>query len=122
MAKVHKRILVIDDDKAILELVDQALSSHYQVTCLEDWLEGIQMLTSQAFDLLILDLAMPVFSPDEFLSRFHELRNQAQVPVLVISAHSNLRARLNNGQVNAVLSKPFLIQELLNTVDGLVSV
>ncbi len=119
METSHSRILVIDDDKAILELVEQTLSPHYQVTCLHEWLEGIELLSHNVFDLLILDLAMPVFSPEEFLKRLHDLPARTRIPVLVISAYPNLRQRLDGKQVAAILSKPFGVQELLDTVERL---
>lgn len=121
MAKANGRILVIDDDRAILELVEQTLSPQYTVVCIEDWLEGIQMLSNSAFDLLILDLAMPVFSPEEFLKRFHTLPSRARIPVLIISAHPSLRERLASQSVSAILPKPFAIADLLTTVERLLN-
>lgn len=120
MAKSKPRILVIDDDPAILELVTQILTPQYTVKTTEDWLDGTDLLTTRRFELLILDLGMPVFDAPEFIRRVHTLSSHSQIPILVISAYPNLRERLVNLPVGGVLAKPFSVQDLLDKVASLV--
>lgn len=120
MAKSKPRILVIDDDPAILELVTQILTPQYTVKTTEDWLDGTDLLTTRRFELLILDLGMPVFDAPEFIRRVHTLSSHSQIPILVISAYPNLRERLENLPVGGILAKPFSVQDLLDRVASLV--
>lgn len=119
MAKGKARILVVDDDPSILALVEQILSPHYTVRTTDDWLEGIDLLGAQHYDLLILDLGMPVFSAQEFIKGVHTLSAHSQIPILVVSAYPNLRESLANLPVAGILAKPFSIQEMLDAVSGL---
>lgn len=121
MAKDASQILVVDDDQAILELVQQTLSPLYQVETTDDWVEGINLLSDRHFDLLILDLGMPVFDAPEFLQRVHTISLHSNVPILVISAYPNLRERLANLPVNTFLAKPFSLQVLSDTVANLLT-
>lgn len=117
MAKGKGRILVIDDDPAILELITQILTPQYTVKTTEDWLDGTDLLTTRRFELLILDLGMPVFDAPEFIKRVHTLSAHSEIPILIISAYPNLRERLGNLPVAGVLAKPFAIQDLLDKVE-----
>lgn len=114
------RILVVDDDTAILELVHQALSPSYQVETTEDWVEAVNLLSQQHFDLLLLDLGMPVFDAPEFIKRVHTLPSHSQIPILIISAYPKLQERIADLPVAGILAKPFSIQALLDTVGRLV--
>lgn len=121
MAQTLGKILVVDDDTAILELIQQTLPADYQVAATDDWLEGINLLTENDFNLLILDLGMPVFDAPEFLQRVNTLFDGSKIPILVISAYPNLAQRLENLPVDAFLAKPFSLQVLLDTVSKLVA-
>ncbi len=57
MSNTSARILAIDDDDAILSLLADALSPPHQVATAQEWLEGVDLLMNQQFDLLIIDLA-----------------------------------------------------------------
>lgn len=116
MTALTPRILVVDDDKAILELVHQALSGTYNVDTIDDWVEAINLLSERTYELLILDLGMPVFDAPEFIRRVHTLSSHTDIPILVISAYPNLQQRLDGLPVDAILPKPFAIQALLDNV------
>jgi two-component system, OmpR family, response regulator PhoP len=116
----HKaKILIIDDDEAILQLYQDVLSPAYEVTAVQDWLEGANLLVSKPFDLLILDLRMSVFDPIEFIKR---IRTEGPaIPILVSSAFTNLRERVADVGVDAILAKPFTIPDLERTIQELLN-
>lgn len=58
-----KRILVIDDEIAIQHMVTRILTSNgYSVSNTSDGKNGLEMLAATSFDLIILDICMPLVS------------------------------------------------------------
>ena len=79
-----ERILIIEDEKDINQLLAQTLQDHgYETVSVWNGLDGIQQLQKQHFDMVLLDLMLPFKSGDEVLK---EIRKDCDIPVLVISA------------------------------------
>ena len=54
------KILIVDDEKAICDLIDLNLSSSgYQCTTVQDGLEAIALLEKESYDLVLLDIMLP---------------------------------------------------------------
>jgi CheY-like chemotaxis protein len=107
------RILVIDDDSDIREVVGEALQfAGYEVSTARDGREGLHGARSFRPDLILLDLMMPGMSGWEF--RAAQLRDPvlARIPVVVVTA----LGRDPDIKVSAVLSKPFRLDDLLAQV------
>lgn len=117
---VRHRILVIDDDEAILELLQDALSSDYDIATAHDALEGVELMMSEHLDLLIIDLGMPVLNGVELIQKIRASSPFANIPILVLSAYPELRDRLRGSEVQTVMAKPFSIEQLNRTVAGLI--
>ncbi len=109
-------LLVIDDDESILELLSDTLSDTYEVKTATDAVEAADLLQAQPFDLLVLDLNMPVLDGSELLEIFRVQPHFEQIPILVISAYPDLIQRLANAQVQAILPKPFTAEKLLSVI------
>lgn len=118
MARPLPHILIVDDDTEILELCGNILSSRYKLTSTSDWLEAANELQARSFDLLILDLKMPVFDPVEFIKRIKS--HWGPLPIMVMSAYPDLRIKVANLGVNAILAKPFPVSDFENAVSKLV--
>ncbi|MEP7199373.1 MAG: response regulator [Chloroflexota bacterium] len=116
MSNTSARILAIDDDDAILSLLADALSPPHQVATAQEWLDGVDLLMNQQFDLLIIDLGMPVFNSVEFVNKIRASPPYDRIPILVISAYPQLRERLREFPVQAILPKPFSLENLTRTV------
>lgn len=119
MMSTKPKILIIDDDEAILNLYHDALSSNYDVHTVLDWLEGANLILSRSYDLLILDLGMSVFDPVQFIQKIRA--DGVTLPILISSAYSDLRKRVAGAGVNATLAKPFTIHELERNVSQLLN-
>ncbi len=115
------KILIIDDDAATRELLSDLFSPRYSVTTESNAIDALQDLECKQFDLLILDLGLPGLSGDEALARIRALPICPDLSILVISAYSGLSQRvLESGvQVDVILPKPFSLDEVERTVDGL---
>ena len=109
-------LLVVDDDQAILDLVNDALKSDYEVRTAGDVLEAADLFRENHFDLLILDLNMPVVDGEELMQLFAVDPGFSAVPILVISAYPDLIERVKKARVQAILPKPFSIAGLQQIV------
>ncbi len=110
------RILIIDDDETILELVKDILSFDYIVTTANQGQQGLALLNREHFDLLILDLGLPGISGIDIIQQLRGKDGQAQLPILVLSAYTELAHRLEGLKVEAALSKPFSLARFERTV------
>lgn len=78
------KIIVIDDDTAVTDLLSVLLSSHgFDVRVTNNSTEGMGMIREEEFDLVILDLMMPEMDGWEICK---EVRSFSQVPIIVLSA------------------------------------
>lgn len=107
------RILVVEDDLKIVQgLVSGLHRAGFDVTVAMDGDEGAALVLSGQFEAVVLDLMLPGRSGFEILE---SLSGRASLPVLVLSARTELDARLRSFQLGAVdyLPKPFFIEELV---------
>ena len=110
------RILVIDDDETILDLLKDTLSPNYQIATAHDSLEGVELMMSERFDLMIIDLGMPVLDGVELIQKIRANSPFDKIPILVLSAYPELRTRLRGSDVQAIMAKPFSVDQLQRTV------
>ncbi len=113
-----KRILVVEDDTSIRELLVELLESEgYAVASANNGLEGLKFLeTESAPDLILIDLMMPVM--DGYSFRTQQLQNStwAKIPTVVMSAEANAKEKMKNFNITAFLSKPVELDNILKTV------
>ena len=105
------KILVVDDDLAILRLIKKVLE--YEVV-IRNNIEEIDLCDFTGFDLILLDIMMPVSG----LEICQMIRNQITVPICFITAKDmaeDLVAGINAGADDYIM-KPFSMQELLARV------
>jgi len=78
------KIIVIDDDTAVTDLLSVLLRSHgFDVRATNNSAEGLGFIRDEEFDLVILDLMMPEMDGWEICK---EVRSFSQVPIIVLSA------------------------------------
>ena len=111
------RILVIEDEPRILDFLRQGLEAEgFVVEAAEDGVSGLRHALSGAYELVVLDLLLPGIDGLEMLT---ELRRAGSgVPVLILSARSDLPTRLRGFDLGAndFLAKPFSFDELVARV------
>jgi DNA-binding response OmpR family regulator len=113
MIKKPVRILVVDDDHDMLEMVQEALEIEgYSVTLSDNGREALERLTEDNPDLVLLDIRLPGTDGYQVLQ---QIRATSTVPVIMLTAiqepHSVSRS-LDLGADDYV-RKPFSIQELM---------
>ncbi len=115
------RILVVDDDTTLGELIREALDGEsYEVHVTADPLEGLELVHWEDYDLLIVDLAMPWLSGEELVRMARARREGKPIPILVVSAYDGLETWTARPEVQGTLRKPFAIAQLRQTVARLI--
>jgi two-component system, OmpR family, response regulator len=114
------RILVIEDDPTVGQYVKRGLEEHRcAVDLTTDGEEGERRASSEAYDLIVLDMRLPGKSGIEVLQ---SLRAKGfQRPVLVLTAHDAVDAKVATLRAGAddYVTKPFAFEELLARVEAL---
>jgi two-component system, OmpR family, copper resistance phosphate regulon response regulator CusR len=115
------RILIVEDEPQIAAFLEKGLRKHgYETTIATDGEEALQMLERGLFDLLLLDIGLPVKDGWTVLKELQ--KRQREIPdVIVLTARSDDSDRLNSIQLGAkdYITKPFRFNELLNRVHDL---
>ena len=110
---MNHRILVIDDDKKIVELVRLYLQKDgYQVFVAYDGLEALDLARQKRPDLVVLDLMLPVV---DGLDVCRILRTETKVPIIMLTARTTEGDKLLGLDLGAddYITKPFSPRELL---------
>ncbi len=115
----RKRILLVDDERAILKIVSIKLRiSGYDVVTACDGKQALELVESAKPDLILLDIVMPVM---DGLAVLEQLRPISRLPVIAFSARPEAGQKALTLGANAFLSKPFDIDRLVQRIDSLLS-
>jgi CheY-like chemotaxis protein len=115
----HSRILVVDDDAGIRDMLTQVLEDEgYGVLTAADGQIALTQLRQGNSPpcLILLDLMMPVMNGVQFRSEQQQDPWLASIPVVVISAHLSGRQRAHTVQAADYLEKPVNLPKLLDIV------
>jgi two-component system cell cycle response regulator DivK len=112
-------ILVIEDNELNLKLMkDILVSQGYNVETAEDGKAGLDKAENNDYDLILLDIQMPVFSGYDFLQTYKK-----NTPVIVVSACA-METEINKAKelgCKDYISKPIKINEFLTTIKNYTS-
>lgn len=119
MPKVKTKILVIDDDPRVSWLLSEGLGSHFEFVSARDGIEGIQMVSTEKPDLILLDIKMPGMTGLEVLEKLNKLENRPEV--IMVSGHGDTKYIVESMKLGAAefIPKPFEVKEVeihLNSV------
>ncbi|NHZ34558.1 EAL domain-containing protein [Massilia rubra] len=123
-ALLGARILVVDDHRANLELLEVLLGSagYTSVTTCSDARAVCALHQAHDYDLIILDLNMPMMSGFEVLARLKLIDSDGYLPVLVLSCESDYKLAALQAGARDFICKPFNHPELLTRVHNLLDV
>lgn len=119
---VGERVLVVDDDPAIRNLVATVLRrEQFQIETATDGEDALEKISAQSFRLIILDLMMPKKNGFEVIDYLKEHRQTIHQPVLVMTAATDkFVGKVDLDFVKGVVRKPFDITELTRLVRTLI--
>jgi two-component system response regulator CpxR len=113
MQTVMNKVLIIDDDEELCDLVSEYLSVEgFEVESMHDGDAGLERARAGVFDLAILDVMMPKKNGFDVL---RELRKSSRLPVLMLTARGDDMERIVGLEIGAddYLPKPFNPRELV---------
>ena len=119
MAETRERILLVEDDPAVLSSVRRRLVFEgFSVETAETGIEGVRQFQAVHPDLIILDVMLPGMNGLEVAER---VRQDSPVPILMLTAKDTVPDRVAGLEAGAddYLVKPFAIEELLARIRAL---
>ena len=113
------KIMVIDDDLKLSNLIKQFLEPHkYRVVCFDNPINALSKIKTQRPDLIILDIMMPEMDGFQVLKK---IRETLQTPVIMLTARGELSDKIVGLELGAddYLSKPFEPRELVARIQSI---
>jgi signal transduction histidine kinase len=114
---VKRRVLIVDDDAAILEVLEMRLAAMgFEVTATNDPYRALATLENHRYDVALVDLRMDPMDGIAVMEAVHA--RQARLPVLIMTAHGTIETAVEAVQRGAFdyLTKPFVRDELRDKI------
>ncbi|MCK3709712.1 response regulator transcription factor [Clostridioides difficile] len=110
------KVLIVEDNKILLESVVEELSKHFETEKCEDGEEALYLVNQNIYDLVILDLMLPNINGFDILKKMRV--NNIDTPVLILTAKEILDDKVEAFTIGAndYLTKPFYMEELVARV------
>ena len=110
--KEKTKLLIIDDDPKVSWILSEGLSSGFDIVTARDGIEGIQMVSTERPDLILLDIKMPGMTGLEVLEKLNKMDERPDV--VMLSGHgetSNIVESIRLGAAEFI-NKPFDVKEV----------
>jgi two-component system response regulator PilR (NtrC family) len=117
--KNKKSVLVVDDEKSILDFLEIMLQrGGYEVVTADTAKQAIRQLEARAFDVMITDISMPEMNGIELLEKVKQLH--AETAVIIMTAHGSTSSAVEAMRLGAsdYLTKPFQVEEMKIAVES----
>lgn len=117
---MKNRILIIDDDKDLCTLLKKSITiEQIQADCCYSGKNGIEALTKQNYQLVVLDVMMPGMDGFEVME---QIRKISSIPILMLTAKSDNYSKVRGLRLGAddYLTKPFEMNEFIARVFSLI--
>ncbi len=115
------KLLIVDDNPINQKFLYYSLKKYYEIETADNGLEAVEILEKNNFDVVLMDLSMPIMGGAEATLRIRRSINDLNknVPIIFVTTNDYEHERercLNNGG-NDYLIKPVDIDELLKSID-----
>lgn len=124
MAEDRKKVVCIEDELEMIELVKLILSrNNFEVIGAVGGHEGLQKIAEIKPDLVLLDLMMPEMDGWEVYQKMKASEEMRDIPVIVVTAKAQSIDRvlgLHIARVDDYITKPFGPQDLLDSVERII--
>jgi two-component system, cell cycle response regulator DivK len=108
------RILIVDDDPAILNMLDELLQDEsYETLLATDGRQAVNIAQKHKPDLILMDLMLPVLDGTEAIRRLKQDPDTQAIHIIAMSAGANLRMHADQLPADSVIGKPFDLNTLL---------
>jgi len=117
------RLMVVDDDPAMLSLLDAFLQEFYIVDSVQSGPEALEQLTRQSYDLVISDINMPGMKGYELLSKIRQKYPQIKTALITAWSLEDVIHHVLEHNIGNIIAKtvPFNFEELKTTIEKILS-
>ena len=116
---MKKKILVIENDKEILNIISYILEEEGYSIKTSQSIDGIiNTIESYKPDAIILDIIVPGVQDTEICKAIKSKKNINHIPLIVISTHPVVAATIKEVCADEVISKPFDINNLIDVINN----
>jgi CheY-like chemotaxis protein len=116
--EMKTKILVVEDERGILEYLERALGdAGYTVQCAGDGRDGLRLFEQSAWDLVITDLCMPWMDGEEMARKIRAV--SPKTPIILITGM--VSAAIEPELFDTILEKPFRMSGLLAKIDSVLN-
>ena len=118
------KILIIEDDQNISEIIKSTFEDEKnQIFQEEDWEKWLKKVTSQKFDLVILDLNLPSMDWVDVCKNIRQNRIYWKTPIIMLTARLSIDSKIDwlEAWADDYISKPFDLRELKLRAETLIS-
>lgn len=116
-------LLVVDDDLAIIELVESLLEDDMNIVSAGNGWEALALAAEHQPDMVLLDLMMPGINGLSLTEELRKLPNAERLRIFIMTAHTGLRPEVERLAVDGFFPKPFepdyLMDNLINVAQRL---
>ena len=111
------KILLVDDDGTTIKLLEARLTANaYQVITANNGHDGLRKAVSEQPDIIISDVVMPEMDGFAFYKELKKNESSKNIPVVILSSRGKMEDTFRVFEVDAFLTKPIDMQELLDVV------
>ncbi|MEJ2613664.1 MAG: ATP-binding protein [Ignavibacteriaceae bacterium] len=116
------RILIVEDNKDLLNFINENINKQYTVYKSSDGKQGLQKALEIIPDLIISDIKMPEMDGIELCEKIKADERTNHIPVILLTARSTLENKMEGLETGAddYITKPFKVQELRVRVNNLI--
>lgn len=118
------RVLIVEDEKPIRELLNDFLSDEgYDTLLAENGQRGVEMARAEQPDLVLMDLMLPLLDGFAAMRALKEAPETREIPVVVMSANSVLLLHLSDQLLaDETLRKPFDLDQVLHVIQSRIGI
>lgn len=120
---MRQTILIVDDNKDILEFAEDILGEEYHIIKMTDATKALDALHANAVQLVISDVMMPVMDGFELCKRIKSDIEHCHIPVILLTAKNTLMSRIEGLELgaDAYIEKPFSPRHLKVQIANLIA-
>lgn len=120
--KSDLKMLVVEDNKQLRELLVQIFTPFYSVVSAEDGEEGLEKARMESFNIIISDIVMPNLSGIELCKEIKNNMETCHIPVILLTARTGVEHNLEGLRIGAddYITKPFNVPILISRCNNIV--
>ncbi len=116
-------ILLVDDEEEILDFLERILNDKYDILKAENAKDALEILNTEAVQLIIADVMMPQMDGFELCKTIKSNFDSSHIPVILLTAKNTIQAKIEGLELgaDAYIEKPFSKEHLFAQISSLLA-